>query len=1220
MKTESNIIEELKKRILVLDGAMGTQIQKFRLEESDYRGEMFKSHPHPLKGCNDILSLTKPELISSIHRDYLTAGADIIETNTFNSQRVSLEDYGLENFVYEINYSAAKIACSLVDEYSKKTCRPRYVAGSIGPTGKTTSMSPKVDQPAYRALTFHNLAGAYIEQINGLFDGGVDLFLIETIFDTLNAKAAIYALEKVFQNRSRRLPIMLSCTVGDKSGRTLTGQTLEAFIVSVAHAKPLSIGLNCSLGAKEIRPFLKTVAANANCYVHVYPNAGLPNQFGGYDESPQQMTDYIKSFVDDGLVNIIGGCCGTSPEHIKLFAQAAQNATPRQMTDEKKILKLSGLEPLVITKESNFINIGERTNVTGSRLFARLIREKKYDEAIEIARRQVDSGAQIIDVNMDDSMLNAEEEMVHFLNYLASEPDIAKVPIMIDSSRWSVIESGLKCLQGKGIVNSISLKDGEEVFLERALKINQLGAAMIVMAFDEEGQAVSYERKIEICRRAYSLLTEKLNIPPQNIIFDVNILTIGTGMDEHNNYALNFINAVKWIKSNLPFAMTSGGISNLSYAFRGNDTIRSAMHSVFLYHAVKAGLDMGIVNVGNMPLYEDIPEDLRNILKSLILNTDPNSTDNLLKYADEHKSDEPLVEANIEHTKCVTERIENSLLHGITENMSADIAEAVEACGHPLEIIEGPLMEGMNKVGHLFGEGKMFLPQVIKSARVMKNAVDRLIPIIECANNLNPNNPPAGKRKKILLATVKGDVHDIGKNIVSVVIQCGDYEVIDLGVMVSSELILETAKLQEVDAIGLSGLITPSLDEMIQIATELQKQGFKIPLLIGGATTSIIHTAVRIAPVYDYPVIYVKDASTSVSILRKLFSETDREEYIRNLNNEYEKIRANFYAIPEKIISLASARSNSLKLDWENFKAVKPKNLGVTYFKEVEIEKVIPFINWTYFLHVWEIKDKYPDVLNNKENSEKVMKLIEEAREMLTLLSDQKLLTLKAAIGLFPANSVNDDIHVYNVSDNSIEVVLNNLRQQQQNRPANLCLSDFIAPKSSGREDYIGLYAVSAGFGLDTLEVQYKAEGNDYAAIMLKALADRLTEALTEYIHQETRKNLWGYAENENLTIADLHNDKYQGIRAAYGYPACPDHTEKRKLSDLLKVEQNLDIHLTESYMMQPGASACGLIFANERAQYFSIGNISDEQLKNYAERKGISESTAKKILSKYHK
>jgi 5-methyltetrahydrofolate--homocysteine methyltransferase len=1221
MKTQSKIYRELEKRILVLDGAMGTEIQKFHLEESDYRGDLFKSISHPLKGCNDLLSLTKPKLIESIHRAYLEAGADIIETNTFNAQRISMEDYGLENYVYEMNFSAAKIARTVADEFSIATSKTRFVAGSIGPTGKTTSMSPKVDEPAYRALTFDRLVSAYIEQINGLFDGGVDLFIIETIFDTLNAKAALYALEEVFKERNCRLPLMLSCTIGDKSGRTLTGQTLEAFIVSVEHAKPLSIGLNCSLGAKEIKPFLKTISENAGCFVHVYPNAGLPNQCGGYDESPQEMAEYIKSFLDDGLVNLIGGCCGTSPEHIRLFADAAKDVKPRELPAKKKTLQLSGLEPLTISKESNFINIGERTNVMGSRLFARLIREKKYDEAIEIARRQVEAGAQIIDVNLDDSMLNAEEEMVHFLNYLSSEPDIAKVPMMIDSSKWSVIIAGLKCLQGKGIVNSISLKDGEDVFLEKADKLRQLGAAMIVMAFDEQGQAVTYERKIEICKRAYTLLTEKANIAPQNIIFDVNILTIATGMDEHNNYAVNFIDAVKWIKQNLPLAKTSGGISNLSYAFKGNDVIRSAMHSVFLFHAVKAGLDMGIVNAGNMPLYEDIPEDLRDILESVILNTNSNATDDLLNYADKHKS-EGTQNKKMKDPQCgsVEKRIEDSLVHGFSENISADIAEAVGNFEHPMDIIEGPLMKGMNKVGHLFGEGKMFLPQVIKSARVMKNAVDKLIPMIETANSLRADCGPAEKRKKILLATVKGDVHDIGKNIVSVVIQCGDYEVIDLGVMVPSDEILEKAKEYQVDAIGLSGLISPSLDEMVLIAKDMQKQGFRIPLLIGGATTSIIHTAVRIAPHFDYPVIYVKDASTSVSILRKIFSETDRGEFLANLYKEYEKIRANFNAVTIKQVSFADARANSLKLNWENYQPYRPRKLGVTYFNDVDIDKVILYINWTYFLHVWEIKDKYPDVLKNKEKAEKVGKLIEEAREMLLYISENKLLTLKAAVGIFSAYSSGDDIDIYNLNAKKDSLVLNNLRQQQQNLSNNLCLSDFIAPKTSRKEDYIGFYAVSAGFGLDELVTQYKAEGNDYKAIMVKALADRLTEALTEYIHQETRKNLWAFCGNENLTPEELFADKYQGIRAAYGYPACPDHTEKQKLFDLLEVEEKLGIQLTENFMMMPGASACGLIFANPEARYFSIGGISDEQVKDYAERKGLDEEDVKKILSKYYK
>jgi len=1218
MNQQPSIIEELKKRILVLDGAMGTMIQQYKLTENDFRGNRLVNHNILLKGCNDLLNITQPQVIREIHAKYLEAGADIIETNTFNAQRVSLSDYQLEDLAYEMNFEAAKIARSVANEFAEKTNIPRFVAGSIGPTGKTASMSPEVNNPAFRAISFDELVSAYIEQVNGLKDGGVDLLLVETIFDTLNAKAALYAIEEVFKNTGTKIPVIISGTITDKSGRTLSGQTLEAFINSLSHIELLSIGLNCALGAKDMRPHIEEIAHKTHAHVHAYPNAGLPNQFGGYDETPEQMANHIKDYIQNGFVNIVGGCCGTSPEHIRLFAEAAKNAKPHQLNLPDTKTKLSGLEPLIISKETNFINIGERTNVAGSIKFARLIREKKYEEALSVARQQVEAGAQIIDVNMDDAMLNAEQEMVTFLHYLASEPDIARVPIMIDSSKWLVIEAGLKCVQGKAIVNSISLKEGEQKFIEHAQKIRQLGAATVVMAFDEQGQAVSYERKIEICKRAYHILTNVVNFPPQDIIFDVNVLTIATGIEEHNNYAINFINAVKWIKENLPYAKTSGGISNLSFSFRGNETVREAMHAVFLYHAIKAGLDMGIVNAGNLPVYDEIPSELLKLTEDVIFNRNPEATEKLIAFAENLKT------GNVKDIKIdewrnftVEKRLEYSLIKGITEHIELDINEATQKYSRALDIIEGPLMDGMNIVGNLFGEGKMFLPQVVKSARVMKKSVAQLMPLIEQQNALLAVEDRQ-KTKKILVATVKGDVHDIGKNIVSVVLQCNNFEVIDIGVMVPCEQILQAAHDHQVDAIGLSGLITPSLDEMIHIAKEMQRQGFTIPLLIGGATTSVLHTAVKIAPEYNQPVIHVKDASKSVSVIRALFSAENRTDFIESINKEYNELRTINGNVNKQIIKIEEARKHSLKINWNNEIIHQPNFLGIKKYSDFSISEVIPYIDWTFFLHVWEIKGRYPQVLEQADKAPEVEKLMADAHQFLKEIIDKKMLIMNAVVGIFPANSIGDDIAIYKDENrNATIATLNNLRQQTEtNESTKLCLSDFIAPKESGKADYIGAFAATAGIGIEKWIAYFEKEKDDYSLIMLKALADRLAEAFTEYLHEKLRKEIWGYAPNEKLNIEELLHVKYQGIRPAYGYPACPDHSEKEKLFNLLEAEKNTGVSLTETYMMNPGASVCGLYFANSQANYFGIGKIGEDQLISYAQRKNLPLDKTTKLLS----
>jgi 5-methyltetrahydrofolate--homocysteine methyltransferase len=1125
MNTQKNIYTEINKRILVLDGALGTMIQKYKFEERDFRGERFLNNFPEQKGNNDLLSLTKPEIIKEIHSQFLEAGADIIETNTFNANRISLADYKMEDLVYEINFAAAKNAREVADQYSLlNPDKPRFVAGSISPTNKTASLSPDVNNPAYRAVTFDDLVEAYKEQAGALIDGGVDLLLIETVFDILNAKAALFAIEEVFNNKKVKLPVSVSITIADKSGRTLSGQTVEAFLISISHFNLFSIGLNCSFGADGLQPYLEELSKIAPFYVSAYPNAGFPNELGEYEQTPEQMALKIQKYFDNQLVNIIGGCCGTTPAHINEFAKLAVKAKKRETPDKKNLTQLSGLEPLTISKKSNFVNIGERTNVAGSRKFARLIREKQYEETLSIARHQVENGAQIIDVNMDDAMLDAEKEMVNFLNLLSSDPDIARVPIMIDSSKWEVIESGLKCLQGKSIVNSISLKEGEKEFIERAKKIKRYGAAVVVMAFDEKGQATSFERRIEVCKRAYDILVNKVDFPPQDIIFDPNILAIATGIEEHNNFAVDFINATKWIKENLPYAKVSAGVSNLSFSFRGNNIVRQAMHSVFLYHAINAGLDMGIVNPAMLQIYDEIPENLLKLVEDVVLNHNADATEKLIEFAQEIiEKGADIVKTDVWREKTVEERLKHALIKGITDYLEEDLEEARKKYSPTLNIIEDPLMDGMNTVGKLFGDGKMFLPQVVKTARVMKKAVAYLQPFIEQEKSKRGYKDSLNK---ILLATVKGDVHDIGKNIVSVILSCNNYDVIDLGVMVQTEKILEIAKEQNVDIIGLSGLITPSLEEMVKVAKEMEKQDFSIPLIIGGATTSPIHTAVKIAPQYSGVTVYVKDASQSVMIVNNLLSESKKEKYIDSIKKEHQKRREKHKEKNTlKYISLKDARKNKLKINWEKYSVNKPNFKGIKIYENYSIDEIKEYINWSFFFKAWELKGISPDIPGNVEKSKEAQKLFEDAQALLKQIINEKMLKAKAVIGLFPANSVVDDIEIY--SDDSRKKVLkvmHNLRQQtfKTNGNANLSLTDFIAPKQRGINDYIGVFALTTGLDIEKSLKFYKENNDDYKAIMLQLLADRLAEAFSELIHLKIRKELWGYAADESLTKKQL--------------------------------------------------------------------------------------------------
>lgn len=1202
-----DIRKELDKRILIIDGAMGTMIQRYGLGEEDFRGERFKDHPCDVKGNNDLLNLTRPDVIREIHAEYLRAGADIIETNTFSTQRISMADYQMEHLSYELSYEGARIAKSVALEFTQKDpAKPRFVAGAIGPTNRTASMSPDVNDPGYRAVTFDDLVQAYDEQVRGLVDGGADVLLIETIFDTLNAKAAVFAIKEYEKVLGRKLDIMISGTITDASGRTLSGQTVEAFLNSLSHGNLLSIGLNCALGAKEMRPHIEELALKAPCYVSAYPNAGLPNEFGAYDEVPHETAHLVDDFMAHGFVNIVGGCCGTTPDHIRCIAERAAKHEPRKVPQVEPFLRLSGLEPVTVTPEANFVNIGERTNITGSPKFSKLILGGDYEAALTVARQQVEGGAQVIDVNMDEGMLDSEAAMTKFLNLLASEPDIAKLPIMVDSSKWTVIEAGLKCLQGKGIVNSISLKEGEEKFIDHARRILEYGAAVVVMAFDEAGQADNYERRTEICKRSYDILVNEVRFPPQDIIFDPNILTVATGLEEHNNYAVDFINATRWIKENLPLAKVSGGVSNISFSFRGNNVVREAMHSAFLYHAIKAGLDMGIVNAGMLEVYEEIPGELLEKVEDVLLNRRPDATERLVDFAETVKAKgKGAVKDEEWRHGTVEDRLSHSLVKGIIEYLDDDVEEARQKYDRPLQVIEGPLMNGMNIVGDLFGAGKMFLPQVVKSARVMKKAVAYLLPFIEAEKLKNPDGNSSSSAGKVLMATVKGDVHDIGKNIVGVVLACNNFEVIDMGVMVPAQNIIRKAKEEQVDIIGLSGLITPSLDEMVHFAKEMEREGFKIPLLIGGATTSRIHAAVKIDPNYSGPAIHVLDASRSVTVCSNLMNRETRETYIKTVKEEYAKAReAHLNKRSDKrYLSIEEARSNGFRIDLGEVVKKAPSFTGTRVFDDFPLEELVPYIDWTPFFHTWELRGSYPKIFNDEVVGTEAKKLFDDAQVLLERIVRNKLLKARAVIGFWPAASAGDDIELQ-VKEQV--VTIHTLRQQTEKTKGEpyYALSDFIAPKESGISDYFGGFAVTAGIGCDELVAQFEKDHDDYNSIMAKALADRLAEAFAEKMHELVRREYWGYAQEEHLSNEELIKERYQGIRPAPGYPACPDHTEKRTLFNLLKAEESTGIHLTESLAMYPAASVSGFYFSHPQSRYFGLGKITRDQVEDYAARR----------------
>ncbi|HCR3337044.1 methionine synthase [Morganella morganii] len=1196
----------LNQRILILDGAMGTMIQRYALNEMEYRGERFADWPVDLKGNNDLLSITQPDIIREIHHAYLEAGADIIETNSFNSTVISMADYQMESLSDEINEAAAKLARECADEWTCKTPeKPRYVAGILGPTNRTASISPDVNDPAYRNVSYDALVEAYRSSVRALIRGGADIIMIETIFDTLNAKAAIYAVETEFEALGTKLPVMLSGTITDASGRTLTGQTTEAFYNSMRHIRPISFGLNCALGPAELRQYVAELSRIADCYVSTHPNAGLPNAFGGYDLDAANMAGYISEWAQSGLLNIVGGCCGTTPDHIRAIAQAVADIPPRVIPDRPVACRLAGLEPLTINENSLFVNVGERTNITGSARFKRLIKEGNYQEALDIARNQVENGAQIIDINMDEGMLDSQAAMVRFLNMISGEPDIARVPIMIDSSKWEVIEAGLKCIQGKGIVNSISLKEGEAAFIDHAKKVLRYGAAVIVMAFDETGQADTRQRKTEICQRAYRILTEQVGFPPEDIIFDPNIFAVATGIPEHNNYAVDFIEACKDIKATLPHALISGGVSNVSFSFRGNDPVREAIHAVFLYYAIRNGMDMGIVNAGQLAIYDDLPAALRDAVEDVILNRREDGTDRLLALAEEYRgskgeNDQPqLAEWR---GWDVEKRLEYALVKGITEFIVEDTEAARLRADSPIEVIEGPLMNGMNVVGDLFSEGKMFLPQVVKSARVMKQAVAYLEPYIQAAKT---SGSSAGK---VLLATVKGDVHDIGKNIVGVVLQCNNYEIIDLGVMVPCETILRTAIEEKVDIIGLSGLITPSLDEMVHVAKEMERQGFSLPLLIGGATTSKAHTAVKIEPNYSGPVTYVQNASRTVGVVAALLSDKQRDEFVARTRKEYEIVRDQYARRQPRSapVTLAQARANAFAADWDNYTPPRPAVTGVKTVT-APISVLRRYIDWTPFFMTWSLAGKYPRILEDDVVGEEARRLFKEANAMLDELDRTGALTPRGVAGIFPANRIGDDIAVY--CDESREEVLLyscHLRQQTQKKDdfPNACLADFVAPP--GIPDYLGAFAVTGGLEEDTLAAQFDVAHDDYNKIMVKALADRLAEGFAEYLHEQVRKTIWGYSPDENLDNDSLIRENYQGIRPAPGYPACPEHTEKSKIWELLDVERHTGMRLTESYAMWPGASVSGWYFSHPQSRYFAVAQIQRDQIEDYAARKGM--------------
>jgi len=1208
---------ELKERILVLDGAMGTMIQSYKLDEAAYRGERFKNIEKPIKGNHDILSLTQPKVICEIHQKYLEAGADLIETNTFNANAISLADYGMQDLAYELNLESAKLARRAIEKFGRKDGHPHYVVGSMGPTNRTASISPDVNRPGFRNISFDELKDAYSTQAKGLLDGGADILIVETIFDTLNAKAALFAINEIAENRGVVIPVMVSGTV-DNSGRLLSGQNIEAFYNSVSHIELLSIGLNCAFGAKRLRPFIEELSAISKFNVSVHPNAGLPDLFGNYTQTAKEMALLIDDYLKNGFVNIVGGCCGTRAEHISLIAKTAAKYKPRKLPVFECRTNLSGLEPVSVCAGKNFVNIGERTNVSGSRKFAQLIRDKNYEAALNVARHQVLNGAQIIDVSMDDAMIDAKEVLPEFLNLIASEPDIAKVPVMIDSSKWEVIEAGLKCLQGKSIVNSISLKEGEQDFIDKAKKIHAYGAAAVIMLFDEKGQADTYSRKIEIAERSYKLLVEKAKFPVEDIIFDSNVLAIGTGLQEHNNYAVDFIRAVKWIKENLPYAKTSGGISNLSFSFRGNDRVREAIHSVFLYHAIQAGLDMGIVNPAMLEIYDDIPKDLLQLTEDLVLNRRIDATQRLLMFAEKNNSTGKKEEdLNQWRKRSTLDRINYALVKGNMDFIEQDVEEIRKSFKSSLEVIEGPLMAGMSIVGDLFGSGKMFLPQVVKSARVMKKAVAYLMPFIEEEKR---NSGDLSAKGKILLATVKGDVHDIGKNIVGVVLSCNNYEIIDLGVMVPCEKIIETALAEKVDIIGLSGLITPSLDEMIHVAKELERNKINIPLLIGGATTSKIHTALRIAPEYSAPVVYVKDASQSVNVVNSLLSEGLKEDFLNALKADYKKAIENYEKISSgaKYLNLDEARKNKFNFNWKEYEIKGPAFLGNKVLENFPLKQLIPYIDWTFFFHQWDIPGRYPKIFDDPVKGDESKKLYDDAQKMLERIVQKNMLKANAVFGFYPANSDVDDICLYDAqgkAELSRFCLLRNQRIKSDNT-ANLCLSDFIMPKEENRKDYIGLFAVTAGLGAEKWVKEFKDAGNDYDAIMLKILADRLAEAFAELLHEKVRREYWGYAANEKLSNDDILHERYRGIRPALGYPSLPDHTLKKTLFEVLDAEKNAGIELTESFMMVPQAAVCGLYIAHPESKYFDVQKISQGQVQDYAERCLISIEEAEKRLS----
>ena len=1213
MSTEQILQSLLEKRILVLDGAMGTMIQKHKLSEEDYRGERFKDWHILVQGNNDLLSLTQPQIIQDIHKSYLEVGADIVETNTFNATKTSMSDYKMEEFAYEINVESARLAREACDEFSTKD-KPRFVAGVIGPTSRTCSLSPDVNDPGFRNVSFDELVGVYMESTRGLIEGGSDIILIETIFDTLNAKAAIFAVQQVFEDDDVELPIMISGTITDASGRTLSGQMTEAFYNSLRHANPISIGLNCALGPDLLRQYVAEMSRVSNTYTSAHPNAGLPNEFGEYDLGAITMSEQVGEWAESGLVNILGGCCGSTPDHIKAIADAIDGLPPRKIPNIKPECRLSGLEAFNIGDESLFINVGERANVTGSAKFKRLILNEEYEEALDICRTQVEDGAQVVDINMDEGMLDGKAAMVRFMNLIASEPDISRVPLMVDSSKWEIIEAGLKCTQGKAIVNSISLKEGKDNFVKYANLCKRYGAAIIVMAFDEVGQADTQQRKIEICTEAYDILVNEVGFPPEDIIFDPNIFAVATGIEEHNNYGVDFIEATREITKNLPYAKISGGVSNVSFSFRGNNPVREAIHSVFLYHAVKAGMTMGIVNAGQLVVYDDIDPELKKAVEDVVLNSDAEAGERLVDIAGKFSGTGEIQENKRDlewRTWSVEKRLEHSLVKGITEFIDEDTKEALEKLGRPILVIEGPLMDGMNVVGDLFGDGRMFLPQVVKSARVMKKSVAWLDPYLE------EEKEGCGVRTqgKILMATVKGDVHDIGKNIVGVVLSCNNYEIIDLGVMVPAETILETAIKENVDIIGLSGLITPSLDEMVFVAKEMTRRGFELPLLIGGATTSKAHTAVKIEPGYDKGVFYVKDASKAVGVATSLLSDKLKPALVQSTKEEYEEVRVRRAKKGKtKLISLEAARKNKPKLKFDQI--TTPNKLGVHVFEDYDLNEIFEFIDWVPFFRTWELAGKFPDILTDEVVGESASALFKDAKAMFKKVMDEKLLQANAVVGIFPANSVNEDIELTD-KNGKVLMTLNQLRQQldKKGNTSNFCLSDFIAPKDGGVQDYMGAFAVTAGININPLVAAYEADHDDYNSIMIKAVADRFAEAFAEMMHYKFRTELWGYSD-EDFNNDEFIQEKYRGIRPAPGYPACPEHSEKEKIWALLDVEKNTGMTLTSSYAMLPTASVSGWYFAHPESRYFGVAKINQQQVEDYAKRKGVSVEDAERLLS----